>query len=114
MHIQRARWAWVRVMYVRDDAGLVLAGLEMGVGEKEEDLAQLAMFEKVRQELHCIRANNTNVLVAARDMTSLTDHALVLAALLRVLVVGLILPLRLGLDIGLRGILQSTLLVCQA
>lgn len=99
-------------LYVRNNARLVFARLEVRVGEKEKDLAQLALLEKVGQKLHGIGADDANVLVAARHMTRLADHALILATLLRVLIVGFILALLLRFDVGFRGLLRSTLLVC--
>lgn len=50
-----------------DDPRLVLPGLEVRIGEADEDLGQLAPGEEVGEEFHRVGAEGGDVLVAARD-----------------------------------------------
>lgn len=58
----------VRILRIQgggNNPGFVLPGLEMGVWETEEDFGQLMLLEEVREELHRVGPNASNVLVAA-------------------------------------------------
>lgn len=53
----------LRVECRRHDARLVLARLEMRIGEANEDFAELVLFEKVGEKLHRVGADAGGVLI---------------------------------------------------
>lgn len=50
----------------RDDAGLVLAGLEVGIWEEEKEGRERMLCEEVGEELHRVGSDDRNIIVMVR------------------------------------------------